>query len=862
MIGVGRAARVVGTASVVDQKRDQTTTPVAGWASVSKYDSVVNEGASVQSVSHYWTRFLQDTYGTFDIYVTLSAPATGRERLRWEIAGDTTTGFVTFDESRVNSDGNLEMAFIKGRTQHRIRVSITEREKWFRPRRYVLNLLSADNCEVADGPNTLVLVVYSRKEPPQIAITGGGTMTGSPNATVDVTFTLKDPDGTDYDMSKLIDQVDVYYRIYLSTDAYKTPVSTDIGPTSGGSAVGTDPRQQKVTWNPGGLAAQTVTFTEVGAASGTYKLEALVERPTVKYDSEWINPDTGIKSTSTIDIHVDENQWMFSNDYPLLRQDNYGLYIQDGWHPGYPTGYGYGGQTLTTTSLPHVEFHSQTAASPVTDPITGNDLDWWANTAQVTAGPSYTRQLFSVQYCGGPWIGHVPPTGTNFIRAAYRIEPYKSEDVDHQAETISVGYRARQVARSSSVQFRMRNRNAQAGYSVFGDNGLASYTFEFNGTVAGSLEIDIYDVDGVYRRYKWGGTTVGTTVGVVVPPGTPTAEEIAAAWYNAFRSPNGQKLTAFITGAQVEVRATEAARVYDGVGTLTARWSDKPITWNTSAWFVGSPASPGRFKTSTIVDASGNDCRPTAVGGTTGEYYYDEETGTEIWFWSMKNMWGRNSGFAGSGLTTTSAPERLTTSVWNKWYGVYRDPIWGLTVWMVNYVADEPAGFDPTAAIASNSDVYRYNEGNTISNVRAFTAWDNTVHPPSRTPVVGDAHGWLIESTETGYFPDGATWTQVQGKGYDFTGYSKCLMVFNPVWALSQDGSDDNQGFATIRDNDIGTLIHSIQMQVFERQSDFYDATTGSWPDFFPAQLYNWWSPRGNCTSTNDDRPKVDLVVT
>lgn len=857
MIGVGRAARVVGTASVVDQKRDQTTTPVAGWASVSKYDSVVSEGASTLSVTHYWTRFLQDTYGTFDIYVTLSAPATGRERLRWEIAGDPTTGFVAFDESRVNSAGNLEMAFIKGRTQHRIRVSVTEREKWFRPRRYVLNLLSADNCEVADGPNTLVLIVYSRKEPPQIQITGGGTMTGSPNATADVTFTLKDPDGTDYDMSKLIDQVDVYYRIYLSTDAYKTPVPTKIGPTSGGSAVGTDPRQQKVTWNPGGLAAQTVTFTEVGAASGTYKLEAIVERPTVKYDSEWINPDTGIKSTSTIDIHVDENQWMFSNDYPLLRQDNYGLYIQDGWHPGYPTGYGYGGQTLTTTSLPHVEFHSQTAASPVNDPITGNSLEWWANTAQVTAGPSYTRQLFSVQYCGGPWIGHVPPTGTNFIRAAYRIEPYKSEDVDHQAETISVGYRARQVARSSSVQFRMRN--------VVGANGHGKFPASYNAQqpyIAWTQDA-VFGAGDSLSLVDYEGSPYTYTAGVHFAVGA-TADESAQNLVDAINA-SPLKVFALKAGSTVAVKQGESNGVHPGVpaysasGFYTDRLNVTGGNFDLRVTFVTSK----RFTSTGIVDASGNDCRPTAVGGTTGEYYYDSDTGVELWFWSMKNMWGRNAGWTGgTGLTTTSAPERLTTSVWNKWYGVYRDPIWGLTVWMVNYVADEPAGFDPTAAIAVDSDVYRYNEGNTTSNVRAFTAWDNTVHPPSRTPVVGDAHGWLIESTETGYFPDGATWTQVQGKGYDFTAYSKCLMVFNPVWALSQDGSDDNQGFATIRDGDIGTLIHSIQMQVFERQSDFYDATTGSWPDFFPAQLYNWWSPRGNCTSTNDDRPKVDLVVT
>lgn len=854
MIGVGRAARVVGTASVVDQKRDQTTTPVAGWASVSKYDSIVSEGASVSSITHYWTRFLQDTYGTFDIYVTLSAPATGRERLRWEIAGDPTTGFVTFDESRVNSAGNLEMAFIKGRTQHRIRVSVTEREKWFRPRRFVLNLLSADNCEVADGPNTLVLIVYSRKEPPQIAITGGGTMTGSPNATANVTFTLKDPDGTDYDMSKLIDQVDVYYRIYLSTDAYKTPVPTKIGATSGGSSFGTDPRQQRVTWTSSSSATQVVTLTEVSAPSGTYKLEALVERPTVKYDSEWINPDTGIKSTGTIDIHVDENQWMFSNDYPLLRQDNYGLYIQDGWHPGYPTGYGYGGQQQATTSLPHVEFHSQTAASPVEDPITGNDMDWWTNTPQVTNGPSYTRQLFSVQYCGGPWIGHIPPAGTHYIRSAYRIEPYKTADVDHQAQIISVGYRARQVARSSSVQFRMRNVAPTSGYSTFGDQTTATTTFEIDSTLYVNLSgstVDLKLVDGTSNVLTYGS-------GADIELGS-SALDTANNLKNAINAiASGTKFLALRQGTVVTVRRLESA---PSKGTGGADSADQVISY--TGYSSGYAQQPARWRSTSIVDASGNDVRD--YGGATGEYYYDEETGTEIWFWSMKNMWGRNAGWTGgAGLTLTSAPERLSASPappWNKWYGVYRDPIWGLTVWMVNYVSDEPAGFDPTV-IPPGSDVYRYNQGLSSPNVRAFTAWSNSTHPPSRTAVVGDAPGWLIESSETGYLPDNATWTQVSAKGYDFTEYSKNLMVFNPVWVSSYDGSDDVQGFASIRDNDKGTLIHSIQMQMFDDQGDFYDSTTGSWPDFFPAQLYNWWSPRGNCTSTDDNRPSVDLVVT
>ena len=849
MIGRGTAARVIGTAVVVDSKRSSEDTPIAQWASVSKYDPGVNEGASTYGTSHYYTRFVEDTYGTLDLYVTLSTAATGRERIRWQIDGSYAS-WVDFSETRVNSDGNLEMAIIKGRVQHRIRATIRERTSWFPPQRLVLTLLDADNCQVADGPTKIVLIIYSRKAPPQVAITGGGTMTGSPNASVPVTFTLKDADGSDFTMADLVGTVKCYYRVYDSTDAYKTPVPTLIGPTSGGSAVGTDPRQQTVTWTSSSPVSQVVTMTEVGAPAGDYTLEALVEKPTVKYDSEWINPDTGVKSLATIDIHKDENQWYFSNDYPALRQDNYGLYIKDGWHPGYPTGYGYGGQTLTTTTLPHVEFFEQSAASPIVDPVTGNALEWWVNTDQVTAGPSYTRQLFTVQYCGGPWIGHVPPDGTNYVRCAYRIEPFKTEDVDHQHEIISVGYRARQVARSSSVQFKMRNVAPAAGYAVFGDQTKAQAVFEFHDTLhvnlAGST-VDLKLVDNTSNVLTYGS-------GADIEIGA-TAELTAQNFLNAARSiGGGVKFAAVRVGRVVTLTRQESAPASSDAPTL----SDQPIAY--TGYFAGYVQQPFRWQTPSIVDASGNDVRK--FGSGTGEYYYDSETGTEIWFWSMKNMWGRNSGYAGNGLTTTSAPERLTASVWGKWYGVYRDPLWGLTVWMVNYVADEPASFNPTATPDINGDVYRYNQGVSTPNVRAFTAWSNASHPPARTEAAAGEHGWLIESSETGYLPDTGDWDQASGKGYDFTDYSKNLMVFNPVWALSYDGSDDNQSFNDIKNLKLGTLIHSIQMQMFDDQADFYTAATGSWPDFFPVSLYNWWAPRGGCTSTNDSRPSVTLTVT
>jgi hypothetical protein len=837
MIGVGRAARVVGTATVTDAWRTDADTQFAQWASVSKYDPGVNEGAAVYDTKHYYTRFLADTAGTFDFYVQLSGPATGRERIRWSIDG-ADTDFVEFDQTRVNDSGVLELAPTKGRDQVRFRATIKERNGWFHPRRMVLTLDSADQCELVDGPTTLVLIIYSRKDPPRITLTGG-PLTMGVGGTDDCDFNVVDSTGAAYTMANLIDPITVYFRVYQTSDTWKTPLP-DVIRIDGDPE--TDPRDQKVTFTSASPATQNVTFIAY-SGSGSYTLEALIERGSLKYAAEQFDADTGIKNLTGYYVHRDENQWCFSNDFARLRQDNYGLYDKDGWHPGYPTGYGFGGHTTTTDAQDFVRFETQSAVTPVTDPITGNSMEWWVNTAQVTAGPSYTRQLFTVQYCGGPWIGHVPPgAGENFVRAAYRFEPFKSEDADHQHEVMSVGYRARQVARSSSVQFRARNVVGANGHGTFGpqDQPYIAWTQNTVGVAGDSITITDYE-----------GTSATFTAGAEYAVGS-TADDTAQ---NIVDAVNGSslKVIALKAGSTVAVKQGEVNGTHPGVpaynasGDHTDRLAATGGGFDSRVTFLTSK----RFVSTAIVDASGNDCRPTAVGGTTGEYYYDSETGTELWFWSMKNMWGRQLNATVSGILTNSAPERLTHSAWNIWYGVRRDPIWGLTLWMVNYVPDEPAAFNPTLAY-DHELVYRYNDGD-ATNTRSFSAWGYDGTLIDRTPA---EPGWLIESTETAYQPlvdDG--YDTDDCKGWDFAGHSKCLMVFNPVWVSNFDGSDDIATFNNVKTNSLGNLIHSIQMQIDT------EANVAGWPDFFPAQLYNWWSPRGNCTAFDDTRPTIAITV-
>ena len=98
-------------------------------------------------------------------------------------------------------------------------------------------------------------------------------------------------------------------------------------------------------------------------------------------------------------------------------------------------------------------------------------------------------------------------------------------------------------------------------------------------------------------------------------------------------------------------------------------------------------------------------------------------------------------------------------------------------------------------------------------------------------------------------------YSTADSKGWDFADYSKCLMVFNPVWVSSFDGSDDIATFNEVKAGSLGNLIHSIQMQIDT------EANVAAWPDFFPAHLYNWWSPRGNCTAFADARPTIAITV-
>ena len=391
--------------------------------------------------------------------------------------------------------------------------------------------------------------------------------------------------------------------------------------------------------------------------------------------------------------------------------------------------------------------------------------------------------------------------------------------------------------------------------NVVGANGYGKFPASYNAQqpfVSWTLATPWFVGDSVtFTDYE--GTSLSFTAGTDFAVGA-TPEEAAENFADAVDAA-AIKLVTQRVGAIVAVRQGETLGVHPGAPSYSASGDYTDRAFTTNAGFdirTGLTAADKSFKSTAIVDASGNDVRATAVGGTsTGEYYYDEETGAEIWFWSMKNMWGRQPNATVSGLLTNSAPERLTATAWNKWYGVRRDPIWGLTLWMVNYVPDEPAAFDPTAA-HDTTHAYRYNDGD-ATNTRSFSAWGYSGTDIVRTPA---EPGWLIESTETAYQPlvdDG--YDTDDCKGWDFADYSKCLMVFNPVWVSNFDGSDDIVTFNDVKTNSLGNLIHSIQMQIDT------EAEVGAWPDFFPAQLYNWWSPRGNCTAFADARPTIAITV-
>lgn len=810
MIGTYQTASATGTYAT---RADAEPTQFIGLGTLCKYNAEINEGGSFGRDVPYPFRYLFDNGDAVVLRVYLTEPAKGYESFTLTVGLPTSAtlpGIVYTDEGYFEAErdvdytqqGEFTYKFKPGEMYHDIRVTPIVRSQWFVERLLHVELKQEDvhGASVLQYASVNLVSIASHRTPPKLTVSAPTTG----GATFDVTFSLD---------AACIDPVTVYYS-WDDTGVTATDSANDSGSLTIAS----------------GDSSKVVEFTAtVTGVSRTITIDHERETVVATKEQTWIEPDSGTYSVSR-DIHIDENLVRRGND--IFRHGMTGSNTARSYTPsqgirphvgGFPSmSLVDGAGDFNDNLLGKGQSISVFPDNAVNDPITGRPMAYMVPSDNANGMP-YIRQEFPPAYGGGP-ISAFPLQ--RWSRVAFRREFFTGSEASKNTEFSRVGYRIRVRDRNTGVVFKFR----KTGTDPWGDAGVGSYTFQFNGTVAGSLEIDIYDVDGVYRRYKWGGATSGTTVGVAVPA-TITSETIAAAWAAAFNGVHGQKLTAVHSGDDVTLSHTEAAPVYDGTGVLTNRWSDKPITYNTSAWFKGAPASPQRFTTTTIVDGAGRDMRPVAVGGTNEQYYYDSVSGVEVWFLHSYNQWRQKSSYSGSVLTNSD-------DAWGTWYGVVRDDA-GLCLWYIHFMPDESqdveryrygtvgqTGLDGDPLVSENLILWNYNGYQSESTGSKVSGGDD------------DGERGHEYSGDIGNPIEYPTWIDVRPYAPD---------PFPAGGGRYEDGSRGGTNtVAHIRDNQRGALWHSWH---FETQDGIFSPLgppTEYWPCFG-----NYWTPRGYAITTD-----------
>lgn len=877
MLGNVATATVVSRVASSSARGVDDGSQTVAWSPIGFYNAGISDGSANYNTSLLWSRFFPDTHANFEFYLKLGRKANGTERVTWQVLGASDyADFVTFDETRVNASGTLEMAPKAGLDYHRIVVSFTERDGWFAPRLIRLRLLDSPLIE-KDNVRDLVFYVYSTKTPPLVVRTSTSFITATAGVPWSITYQLQNPDGTGYDMAKLIDTPEIYLGFNRTSGPIGVPYPK--GFLSGYFT------PEKLTWTS---ATNTQTFNVTNSASYTpHTSDAWFILPHNElYDPSprsitTINPANGVREATQY-IHGEQNLWHWNHDFPRLGTENY----PDGGEgrtPGYPTGLAYGGSIKFNPLLEDVSFTTQKAAPPVVDWYTGNPITYAYESANVKLGPTYVRQFFTVAYVGGPFIG---PENRKWVRAAKHVEPFKTADVAHQVQFVRVGYQARNSNRAHQVVFKMRNVQPEAGYSAFGPGqagdttlgNLPQATIRVQGVFAPGEYIELRAAPGWSIPYQF--TAVSGTPGYFqFNPGT-TNQETAQNLVNSINQDGngilvGARLRTSGTGDIIDLYRCDsdynkATRLVNPG--LQARKSLVSVVAPTSnvkldpaympLVFTGGFAGYGTFiQDPFVVDASGNPCGPEETPqppgyhtGATGEYFVDERTGTEFWFWSMRNMWCRNrntpdiSGTLGS--MTRSAPDRLTDSAWGVWYGVAQTSA-GVVCWMMNYHADKPVGFNPDSGsppYADNSDVCQFGEG-TSGPTKIYDAVDFTTHPPTRSLSTGATTGWLLEdAANKNKALDDAGYTNT--RGWSFRNEDRCTMVDFPIYVNEDDGSDKTLTFEQLRDGKYGLLQYSMDFRMnddLEWMRDLDRFAVAHTPYMVRVQQGSVWAPLGNC---------------
>lgn len=200
--------------------------------------------------------------------------------------------------------------------------------------------------------------------------------------------------------------------------------------------------------------------TAGGATQGDYVDVTLdYERNTVLRTEDDFNADN-YQFELTRDIHIDENNWQWSNNLAGYGHESgeeyysalYPVFFPRPDFAGMPNAVIYDGTEVAGSELgiPQAQEWEQGQTNKELDPVTGDELYIYGPSPTATGIP-YVRESFRKVFCGGPLTGH---PAAEWMRMSYVVIPRTQEDANKNLEFIRVGIRIRSANRNHGVVFR------------------------------------------------------------------------------------------------------------------------------------------------------------------------------------------------------------------------------------------------------------------------------------------------------------------------------------------------------------------------------------------------------------------------
>ena len=421
--------------------------PYLAFQALSFYNSQQAFGLGPDRIldkNYFWAIHRKDDSGSYGLDVVLTKALDENVTVTWSFSGSAVedTDFSCSESSLTIRPGNLVAT---------IPIQIISKGKWFKEKDIIVTLNASSNTILAKDQHKARIVIVPATEPPTISVsatesTFSSNPSGTPDNSVTITWT-----------ASYAPLEDITLRYKITGDA-SDGVSFQSGSTT--LAAGST------------STATSFQYSGSHAAGSTFAISADYERNTVAFtELDWEPIQGGF--TVPRDVHVDENMWPQSQNLVADGFDQTVTRSPDKpWWPGYPTSWGIDGSVESNDpSLTgyKVDIIEQSASPAITDPVTGDPLKWFVPNDHITALVPYLRNAFSLTWPGGRSTAHVLKA---YTRAAFRIIPMDSADIDHQAEFFEISQRVRTQDLNHVAKFRWKDVGSP-GFGT-GTPGLAS----------------------------------------------------------------------------------------------------------------------------------------------------------------------------------------------------------------------------------------------------------------------------------------------------------------------------------------------------------------------------------------------------